>query len=250
MANTFSIQAQFDSGQAKTLLAALDPRQWAFATALALTRTAQAVKAEETAAMLEVFDRPTPWTLRSLSLQRATRQSQQARVWFKDPPRLTQRDHYLLPQVYGGTRPEKRFEATLRRAGWLRAGQGLVPTSAAPLDAYGNVTRGLYPKILADLQASPVGANRNKQKRRARFFFATGDGHGNRLPRGIWMRGLSGGVLGGRIRGGVVPIFLETRMPTYRPRFAFFAIAERVTGERIGPEFDKAATETLRTARK
>lgn len=251
MPNGYAITATWDSGDVRTLLAALEPRQWAFATALALTRTAQAVKAEEVQTMPLVFDRPTPFTLRSLFMARATRQQLEARVWFKDPPRLTQLTHYLLPEVQGGTRPEKRLEAHLRRSGFLSGGRALVPTSAATLDAYGNVSRGLYARILADLGASPVGANRSTRKKKGgtRFFYARGTGQGNVLKRGIWQRQGSGGVLGGRLRGGVAPIFLETKMPTYRPRFEFFAIAERVAAQRLGPEFDRAAAETLRTAR-
>lgn len=237
-----SITAHWDSSQVRTLLAALEPRQWAFATALALTRTAQAVKAEERATLPRVFDRPTPFTRNSLRLQGATKTRQEARVWFKDPPRLTELEHYLLPQVAGGARPQKRFEATLQRAGLLRPGMALVPTKAAPLDAYGNVRRGIYARILANLRTSPVGANTPRGGRRgsgraakATFFFGDPGQHG----RGIWQRSST----------SIVPIFLETRMPQYRPRFAFFGIAEQVADARLGPEFDKAAAATLRSAR-
>ncbi len=159
-ADAFRVRAEWDSRQAHAALAALAPRQWAFATVLALTRTAQAVHTVERATVLRVFDRPTPFTVNSLRMDRATLARPEARVRFKDPPRLTESEHYLLPQVYGGPRKQKRFESTLQRAGLLPRGKALVPATSAPLDAYGNVTRGVYARILADLKASPIGANK------------------------------------------------------------------------------------------
>lgn len=169
-----AIKAEWNSRDVKVALAALAPRQWAFATALALTKTGQSVQSAEKGEMRSVFDRPTPFTLNSLRLSPATRQRQEAHVWFKDPPRLTETQHYLLPQVYGGARRFKRFESLLMRAGFLPKGKALVPASGAPLDAYGNVSRGVYARIYADLKASPVGANRSATRKRSRKDAASG----------------------------------------------------------------------------
>lgn len=247
--SAYSVSAHWDSRQVKAALAALAPRQWAFAQALALTRTAQSVKSAEQTTVRSVFDRPTPFTINSLRLQRATRQRLEARVWFKDPPRLSETEHYLLPQVYGSARRHKRFELTLQRAGLLPKGRALVPASGAPLDAYGNVSRGLYARIFASLQASPTGANATVRSRRrmgraqrargGTFFYGAVKG-----VRGIWARYYF--AFGNAVR----PIFIETKtMPTYRKRFAFFEVAERTVDRTYGPAFDQAAQETLRTAR-
>jgi len=239
----FQVRATWNSRDVDAALRGLAPRQWAFAQALALTRTAQSVKAAERAAMQTAFDRPTPFTLNSLRLQSATRPRPEARVWFKDPPRLTERDHYLLPQVHGGQRRQKRFEGTLQRAGLLSKGKALVPASAAPLDAYGNVTRSIYARILADLRASPVGAN----KRRGGRYFYGRPGNG-RLPRGIWKR-FPADAFGNRFSAAIEPVFIETRMPTYRTRFAFFTIAEQTVEREYQSAFSRAVNETLRTKR-
>jgi len=246
MAETYRITATWDSRETKAVLAALAAKQWQFAEALALTKMAQSIKSAEHGEMRSVFDRPTPFTMNSLRLQPATRQRPEARVWFKDPPRLTESQHYLLPQVYGGDRLDKRFEKTLQRAGLLTKGMQLVPASGAKLDAYGNVSRGTYARMYADLQASPVGANTTPASRRRRgahprsqgFFYGNPGGRG----RGVWERYRTA------FGSAVKPVFLEAR-PGYRVRFDFFGLAER-TAARVYPSaFDDAVRHTLSTAR-
>jgi hypothetical protein len=247
--NPYGVRAQWDSRQVATALAALAPRQWAFATAIALTRTAHHVKDAESAAMRTAFDRPTPFTLNSLYLQSATRDRQEARVWFKDfAPKGTAAGKYLMPQVHGGQRSDTRFERSLQRAGLLPKGKQLVPASGAPRDAFGNVQRGMYTRILSQLRASADPAQNTRRRRQTRrqrarggtFFYGN---PGGKAP-GIWAR--FNFAFGNTVR----PIFLETRKrPSYRARFAFFTIAERTAGTHIGSEFTKAAEHTLRTAR-
>lgn len=247
--SSFGIVAHWDSRQVKAALAALEPKQWAFAQSLALNRVARSVESAERASVRSVFDRPTPFTLNSLRRQAATKTRLEAKVWFKDPPRLTESEHYLLPQVYGGARRHKRFEQVLQRRGLLPKGRALVPASGAPLDAYGNVSRGLYARIYASLNASPVGANASLRSRRrmghaqrargGTFFYGTVKG-----KRGIWARFYF--AFGNAVR----PVFLETTsMPSYRKRFAFFEVGERTVERTYQQAFDQAAQETLRTAR-
>ena len=250
----YAIKAQWDSRDVKTVLAALAPRQWQFATAVALTRLAQHVKTAERADMSRSLDRPTPYTLNSLYLQRATPTNQEARVWFKEfAPKGTPAGKYLMPQVHGGERPEKRFERSLQHAGLLRAGKQLVPASGAARDQYGNVRRSIYTRILSQLHASS-DATQNQTittKRRARrrgaqqYFYGNPGGKG----RGVWLRIPGGRVLGGRMGSQIVPIFLEAGRHRYRPRFAFFTIAERVARARYQDEFETAARQTIRTAK-
>ena len=248
----FAITADWDSRTVKAALARLEPRQWQFATALALTRTGQRIKAAEVDEMRRVFDRPTPFTLRSVYLDPATRAKQEARVWFKDwAPKGTPAGKYLLPEVHGGRRNHKRFELALQYAGLLPPGRALVPASTAPLDQYGNVKRGLYSKILSQLQAHPTAyanetardrrkRNANPRQRGGRYFYGNPGGKG----RGIWERFTFA------FGSAVKPIFIEVpRLPTYRKLFNFFDVGTRVAGEAFAVEFDKAAAETLRTAR-
>jgi hypothetical protein len=215
---------------------------------MALTQTAKHVKGAELETMRGVFDRPTPFTMNALYIQGATRDRQEARVWFKDfAPKGTPAGKYLLPQVHGGERSDTRFERSLQRAGYLSKGKQLVPASGAPRDAYGNVQRGMYTRILSQLRASadPMQHSRRRKSRRQRarggtFFYGNPGGKG----RGIYARYHF--AFGNTVR----PIFLEMRnRPTYRKRFAFFAVAERTAGTHMATEFNKAADFTLRTAR-
>ena len=89
-------------------------KQVRFATSLAINRTAQVVKEELKREMQSVFDRPTPFTLNSLQMTPSTKQRLEAKVWFKNPPRVGDIHHYLEPQVYGGSRPFKGFEYLLQ----------------------------------------------------------------------------------------------------------------------------------------
>lgn len=248
----YSIKAEWNSRDVHALLAALAPRQWQFATALALTRTAGHVRTAEIQEMRTVFDRPTPFTLNSLRTERATRDQLHARVWFRDR-NLTDDRHYLDPQVHGGERRDKRFERALQLKGHLTKGKQLVPASGAPTDAYGNVRRGLHSRVLSQLRAqrdptaneTDRSRRRNRRKLAGRYFYGNPGGRG----WGVWERIGGGRVLGGRMGNRLVPVFLEQRKNQYRPRFAFFAVAERVAGNHIQGEFSKAADHTIRTAR-
>lgn len=249
------ITAEWDSRDVRVLLGALAPRQWAFTTAVALTRTGAAVKDGEREDMSRSLDRPTQFTLNSLYLQRATPSAQFARVWFKDfAPKGTAAGKYLMPQVEGGTRSDKRFERSLQRAGYLSAGKQLAPGSGASRDQYGNVRRSIYTQLLSQLHASADATqfqsarSRRTRARRAgavQFFYGNPGGKG----RGVWMRTTGGRVLGGRMLSTITPMFIEQRPHVYRPRFEFFAIAERITASRYATEFETAAEQTLKTAR-
>ena len=143
--------------------------------------------------MRRVFDRSTAWTLNSLYVKGATKQSLTARVWFKDydDPR-----HYLLPQVYGGSRPQKRLEVLLTRLGVMRADERAVPAAGARLDAYGNMGRGQVQQIISQLKgfylagASQNASNskRSRAKRAAESYFASTGKGTHPLGTGAWIR--------------------------------------------------------------
>jgi hypothetical protein len=254
--SAFGVTGQFDSRDVKALLYALAPRQWAFATAMTLTRVGSKVKIEELAAVARL-DRPTYYTEHSLYLQKATIQRQQARVWFKDKDfggqKGTPAGQYLQPLVTGGERPDKRFEKALAYKGLLHRGKQLVPASGATRNQYGNVAGGgrIYSRLLSQLQASndptqnetPKARRRNRNKARGRYFYGNPGGKG----WGVWERIRGGRVLGGR---HIVPIFLEGKRHVYRVQLPFFAIAEQTIDASMQPEFARSVDDTLRTARR
>jgi hypothetical protein len=205
-----------------------------FATAVALTRTAQAVKAAEVEEMKSVFDRPTPFTLRSLYVKGATKSNLEARVWIKD---INRPQHYLIPQIHGGARHLKRFEEHLQRAGLLPSGMAAVPGAGARLNKYGNMSAGQITQILSVIGAHPdiyarVSAASRKRNRKPRAYFVGRPG-GGRLPLGIWEK-----------RGHrVLPILIFVRRPTYQKRFDFYGVATKTIRSEFVRQFQRALIE-------
>lgn len=236
-------------------------RQLPFAVALALTRTAQDVKTELTEEMRRVFDRPTPFTLRSLYLARATKANLEARVWLKDDFGL--RAHYLMPQIEGGSRPLKRFESLLVQRGILGRDERIVPAAGARLDAYGNVSRGQIVQVLSQLSAfnlsgletnNASNSRRSRAKRAAVGYFVvrrgTTGGRGSwrgeskvqHLPSGIWARyAFAHG-------NAIKPVFLFVNRTNYRPRYQFHTIGQAVAARRFAPHLQAALETALKTA--
>ncbi|MEN5162590.1 hypothetical protein [Achromobacter kerstersii] len=242
-------------------------RQLPFATAVALNKTAQAVREALVEKSRQVFDRPTPYTLNALRVSRATKENLSARIDYRDATaKGIGADRYLSPQVLGGARRHKRSERALQRSG-LPAGSFLMPAAGAELDAYGNMSRGQTVRLLSYFEAfGEQGYRANASaKSRARiaqvstskegyrkingvqYFISHGKGSmsGNRrqhLPAGVWRKtGMHG--------ADVKPVLLAIDQPTYTPRLPFYETASEVYGERFDAEFSTAWDAALATAR-
>jgi hypothetical protein len=227
-----------------------------YAASTAATRVAQhlarvAIPDE----MRRVFSGPTRWTLNSLRFERATKDKPVARVAVKDdaPNNGTRPENYLLPQVEGGGRKEKRFERSLRYGGLLPQGWRAMPGQGAKLDADGNFRRGEMQRILTatrtafdPAQRKTTSARSKRNARNAPYFgitplvgrFIGGEYRESksRMQPGVYRRE-------GR---SVKPVLIFTRtQPVYRQRLDFVAVAERVTLERYPIEFDRAVREIL-----
>jgi hypothetical protein len=207
-----------------------------FATSLALTRTAQEVRKAEVEEMKRVFDRPTPFTLRSLYLKPATKADLTAKVWFKD---LNRPEHYLVPQIRGGERLPKRFEEHLRRAGILPKDQVAVPGGGARLNKYGNMSAGQITQILSALGAHPDPYAHSKRKIRARIGlwrgYFVGRPGGGRFPFGVWEK-----------RGNkLLPVLIFVRRPTYTKLFQFYELGKRIALREFPKQFDLALRQAL-----
>ena len=172
-----------------------------------------------------IFDRPTPLTQKAVLYRRATSDSLTAWVFIRDEAaKGTPPSKYLMPQVLGGPRGAKRFEAALRAIGVLEAGEFAVPAAGYKRDAYGNVPGSTIVAILSQLKAHrDVGymmnetrpsADRNRKSGKARYFVPSGYRSGKaigRLPRGIYER-----------RGKTMrAVFMFVRQPRYRKRYDF-----------------------------
>jgi len=232
--------------------------QMPFATALALTRTAQAAKAEIERQLPSLISSPTPYTMRGFRLYRATKTKLYAEVDFRIAAgRGTHGRDYLSPIVYGGERKLKAFERSLQRTGLLPSGFAAVPGSAAKLDAYGNMSRGQIGQILSYFKAfgeQGYSANMTAKRKAALAMgskrtgargisYFVGRPGGGKLPNGVWQK-TSFGELGSALK----PIIIFVPKPTYRKQLDVPGIAQRVIKERFASELSKAVAEANRTA--
>lgn len=225
-------------------LTALERKEVPFATALALTKTAQGVKLDLEAEMRRVFDRPTPFTMRGLYVQMATKNDLRAKVYFRTfAAKGTPAGKYLQAQIFGGVRRQKGAERALARAGLMGNKGYFVPASGVKLNQYGNVPGSTIKAMLSDVSAGnaeqtirKASAGRSKRRRSARYFVPR---PGSKLQPGIWVR-----------KGKTIqPALLFVASASYQPRFRFDEVARASAIRRFPREFDQAMTRALATSR-
>ncbi|MBN9078531.1 MAG: hypothetical protein BGN87_00205 [Rhizobiales bacterium 65-79] len=218
----------------------LERNQLPFATALALTNTANGLREYHRDLLPIIFDRPTRFTMNSLRVTPATKASPVASVWFKDSARA--QSHYLLPQVEGGGRPLKRFEKWLVNRGLMSASERAVPAKGLRLDAYGNISAGTITQILSQLAASPdahqwetARSRKRAGPQRARYFVPRQPG----LPRGVWRR------QGKKLE----PVLIFVSTVSYQARYHFFDLSNAYANAHFPRNFADAMARAIATAR-
>lgn len=211
-------------------------RQLPFASALAMTRTAKDIQAQEIVTMRRVFDRPTPYTLNALRVVPARKTTLEAKVEFRDWGAGTPAKRFLNPEVHGGPRSQKGFE---RRLGSIINGVSYWrPASGAPLNAFGNITGGQIKRVLSQMGSQDQGfsaatkSRRSKAKRSAKAFF-------KHPTKALIME---------RRGKKAFPFLVAVRNPTYPKRFPFYEVAGRVLRDRLGPNFVKAFDQAMATS--
>jgi len=270
------IRVTINDSAVRKLIAAL-PKTAGRAAEIALDKTAQAIRNEIRDEMRRVFDRPVPYTINSLQITPTRGHNMESSVWFKDPERMQQ--HYLAPQVEGGSRRLKGLERAIAAKSGVK--MELVPGAGAKIDQYGNVARGQIMQIMSVLKVSEQWAGhqsditaRSARRGKERDYIFIPRKRGRLLP-GIYQRVARGGsaVRGrysstdGRTRGraggahawqigrkklvvrarGLKPILLRGRTGhKVMPLLDFFGIAERVYSERFMVLFTSKLNELLR----
>lgn len=250
-------------------LTELERSQVPFAAVQAANSVAFAIKDRWGQEAQRQFDRPTPATLRAFFVTKATKAKPEANVFVKDEATKggTPPAKYLLPQAEGGARRDKASERQMERAGILPRGQQAVPGKGLQLDAFGNVPRGVVPKILSQLQAqfdpltNESATTRGRRRRRAARqgtrggeFFAIGrlvksktDFDNERLAShlrpGIYERITTG------FGSSVKSIFIFTRAARYQKRFDIFAYAEREWSQLMPFYFERELAKAVQTSK-
>lgn len=210
-----------------------------YATSTALTRVAKIAQTKDLPAeMNRVFDRPTPYALNSLFVKPASVDNLSARVMVKDQAATgIVPERFLLPEVAGGLRGEKRVERALRFGGWLHAGERIIPARDMPRDAFGNVSG---PKIKAILTQLEKPSGRSTRRGRG----------GKLVSVGRYADGLFAGLIG-KTRGiwqrtgrKVKPLFIFTsKVHSYDARLDFTGISEAAALRNFPVEFNRAMRE-------
>lgn len=149
----FVINVRADVKRMERNLSALAYKQMPFATAQALTHLARIVQVGEQEAMKSVFDRPTPFTVKSVGVRAARKDNLEALVYVKDIAAA-----YLEPYEEGG-KNKLNSKALLKPVG-------------APLNQYGNLTK----SKLAQLKA------------KGNTFVGKVKGKGGEVINGVWQR--------------------------------------------------------------
>jgi len=235
-----------------------DRKQVPYATSRAINSVLKYASSAVTAEMQRVLDRPTPWTLNSYRVLKATRKDDLVgivgfkNVDYKGGPGGVKRNEagvYLQPLMSGTARQPKGLERLMRSRGILYQNEFLVPSKFQKLDSYGNVSRGVMQKIAANLSANwdplnntPAGGARGGKKKPDYFFTRRGI-RGQRITA-IWH---NFGARGGQ---NAVPVFIVVGSPPqYKKIFDHEAVVQRQVDLRFNSEFESAYAQAIATAR-
>ena len=191
------------------------------ATVMALNWLAYDGMKDVRAKMKVVFDRPTPYALRGIMYDKATLQNRTAAVVATGDRTKggLPATAFLGPEIHGGMRRHKAFEEQLIGRGLMARNEVAVPARMAPLDRYGNISKGFLNRVMRDLRidyrgagATRVPKNSSRRKRKAKpnqYFVPQGRSD---LIKGIWF---SGRGEGGR---DFYPVILFVKATSYRER--------------------------------
>lgn len=230
----FSVKSDFD--KAISEINGIAQKQLPFATALALTNTAKDVKAGLVREMARVFDRPTKFTLNSLYIKPAKKRDTNisAEVYLKDEVfKGTPASKYLAAQIDGGQRKHKRFEILLINRGLMGKDEYAMPGQGVKLNAYGNVSPAIINKVLSNVGAQFDKLQNTPNQKKKGYFVATIG-----RTRAIWERTSS----------GLKPVFIMVKTtPSYKKRFNFLGVGQRIVSQEFKKHFDKALSHAIAT---
>lgn len=189
-------------------------RQVPFAASKALNETAAFAATNLNDDTRRYFDKPTPFTQKSFAIKRSTKRNLKAVVYAKE-----RQAEYLKYQIKGGTRTPQ--------------GRAIPVPVNLKLNKYGNMPRKTIKRLLA----------RNNMFSGTVFGIA-----------GIWQRGhysRSGKFSASRASRGSNLRLIVSWEPraSYRPLFPYDRLINGYVARGIGPFFDSALRQALRTAR-
>lgn len=271
---TLDVKIESDLKKAFPALAAVSLSQWPKILQSASNETGFYVLNKFKQQMPHYIDRPTPFTVNSMFVKKATGNNLVTSVQWKDftGSGSIPAGKYLTPEVYGGARKQKRFEKALQAAGLLPSGYVAVPAKGAPVDSYGNVPGGYINQILSYLKANPdytqnrqvtrlkrmstgslikgiasavvghskLAAKESAARKRGKKFFAVIRGKdGNPLPSGIYER------VNFTLGSGIKQVFAFVPVATYKVTFPFYDIGTKAAIDKFPEKLNEAIAKAL-----
>lgn len=255
-----TIKVNFDTDKLRREIKGIRD-QVPFATRKTLNALARKVKADIDGQLKSRLDRPTRFTLRSITTENSKSSNMTAVVKVKDKPRATGKsEREVLKHLFtGGSRIGKGTEGALKSLGVLPAGKFVVPGDKAPLDAFGNIRRTFIKNLINYFKSfRPSGKNTST------------------LAPGVWLRkfdraqkkarkkrGLSGSfeffVVHQQIDKAASkrkatgpkpePVLLFVDRPRYRKYFDMEKTGRKIILRDLDAEFAKQYEQAIRTAK-
>lgn len=239
-------------------------KQVPFATAKALTVTAQAVNREMQAEMKSKIEGgSTAFTLRSLRVKAATKTSLAAEVFVREDSGGASRPYVeTLGQLYNsGARRWKKIEGLLKGRGLMPEGYQIVPGGAAPISPNGNMYKSSYAEMLGILKSGLRNLQIYRKtglgkEPKSIGYFVIQPGHPRLLP-GIYRRitvltrdsrSTARHVTLART-SAIEPWLIFVRPGRYRQIFNLEKTAAVVVSRVFQPAFDAALKQAMATAR-
>ena len=248
--------------EVQAMLRNLASEQIPYATMITTNNLAFKTLTAEKEEMQASFDRPTPFILKSMWVEKATKTKLtavleanrsvgagiQGNAW----------NRILQPHVEGIPRRWRSAEHRLNIAGLLPDGWFAVPAPDAPLDQYGNLPGSWWMMILSWMNAaqwSSQGATQNRIEKVGKrknvleragvemFPVVPGRSANRHLKPGIYLRQAKNGF------NVVKPVLLFVNSVQYAKRLDWYGAAQRCVDENFAEEATKAIQRAIDTAR-
>ena len=236
------------------------PRQVPFAMVHTLTLLAKDGKEAIVKALPVVFDRPVQFTLNAVTFEKATKENQAAKVFFRqsDDNSGKAKNEHIRPGAQGaGARHQKKTEFLLTRLGFLPPGWVTVPGNKMPLNSFGNMAGSHYKDIINVLQLK-VGSRfesghgryiksqiRAKKMSVATELFAVAPGLNSMAKGGGWLPpGVYKHLPGRRL----LQMLKFVRKASYSKRLDVDAVVKKAVDTNLQRRWDQAAAGAIATA--
>jgi hypothetical protein len=211
-----------------------------FATALALTKTAQDVKAAAQGGMDTAFENVTRYTRNSLAITAATKAALTAYVGVRGGE--TGAVKWLRPEIFGGQR-QSGIEVLLKQINLPPPGMYAVPGANAKLTSNKKVDINWLASLVGAIQIQGQsgitirqGKGKNARKGGAGQYFVLLQKWG-KLPPGIY----------GKRGTAVFPYIIFVRQAVYKKRFDFYGIAASTARQQFPIQFTAALKRAMAT---